>query len=160
MKQFKISSPTVLPAVNLPSFGCNTAIKSSPPSIKSLFDFGFAGPTAGIVVSTILLLAGLQMTIGTTDAATYSYFPALSMELLNFSRLSGSIVDAFLGGALSSSLAADTPFLQLHPFAIAGYSGLVVNALNLLPLGSKFVRTALIYYFPFMCQLFETFFLT
>jgi len=102
-----------------------------------MFDFALSGPVAGIVASFALLLVGLQMTTGTTDSSVYSYFPAIPIQILQFSRLGGSIVDASLGGVLTSSLTSDVPTIQLHPFAIAGYTGLVTNALNLLPLGSE-----------------------
>jgi len=134
---FKVAAPTILPAVTLPTFGCNTAIKTSPPNIKTMFDFALSGPVAGIVASFALLLVGLQMTTGTTDSSVYSYFPAIPIQILQFSRLGGSIVDASLGGVLTSSLTSDVPTIQLHPFAIAGYTGLVTNALNLLPLGNS-----------------------
>lgn len=133
---FKMGPPTILPAITLPNFGCNTVIKTAPPTVTSMFDFGISGPLTGIIISTILLFAGVQMTTATTDAAIYSYFPSLSMDVLKISRLGGSIIDAALNGALTSTLNSDVSSIQLHPFALAGYVGLIVNALNLLPLGS------------------------
>ena len=129
--------PTILPAVTLPNFGCNTAIKTAPPTLKSMFDFGISGPLTGVIISIILLGAGVQMTTATTDAAIYSYFPSLSVDALKISRLGGSIIDAALNGALTSTLNTDVSSIQLHPFALAGYIGLIINALNLLPLGSE-----------------------
>jgi hypothetical protein len=58
------------------------------------------------------------------------------MYLLRASTLGGALIERFLG---SGSLLPDvvSSSLPLHPFAIAGYIGMITNALALLPLGSK-----------------------
>jgi len=73
----------------------------------------------------------------TADATSMEYFPSLPIELIKFSGLPTSILDASLGGELSTPLLnADLSSVKVHPFTIAGYTGLIVNALNLVPLGS------------------------
>lgn len=131
---FKMAPPTVLPSVTLPSFGCSTAIKSSPPNRSALFDFAAAGPTMGLLSSSALLFWGTQQGLSTTDI---SYFPSLPVEFLQLSSLAGSVVDAALGGVLTTNYTPeDVTAVQIHPLAVAGYCGVVINALNLLPLGS------------------------
>lgn len=85
-------------------------------------------------MSTVLLFLGLQ--IQTSPGTDFSYYPYLPVDFLKSSNVGGSIVDAFLGGILTSSYDPDVSEIQLHPFAIAGYTGLIINALNLLPLGN------------------------
>lgn len=105
-----------------------------------MFDFAVSGPLAGIVASTIALVVGAQLT-AVTDPAS---FPALPLEILRQSTLGGGIIEAILGndilsipeGARGSEL-VNGMTVPLHPVALAGYFGLVVNALALLPIGSK-----------------------
>jgi hypothetical protein len=69
--------------------------------------------------------------------------------------LGGGIIDALLGaGALSVPPGAETSMavagmtVSLHPVAVAGYIGLILNGLALLPIGSKCAM-----YFLFILQL-------
>lgn len=132
LNNFKITSPIFIPAFGLPFFGTNVAMKTPPPNVKSLFDFSVSGPVVGILASLTLLLTGLQMT-NVADASVSAYFPSLPVALVKSSSLGGTIIETLTGGALSPLLGSDS--LSLHPFAIAGYIGLLINALNLLPLG-------------------------
>jgi membrane-associated protease RseP (regulator of RpoE activity) len=75
------------------------------------------------------------------DPSTAAMFPALPLDILRQSSLGGGIVDWVLGsGTLSvpegaSELIASIN-IPLHPVAIAGYIGLLVNAFALLPIGT------------------------
>lgn len=111
-----------------------------------MFDFAIAGPLCGIIASLSALYFGLEMTVF-TDAQSYAKFPALPLEILRQSSLGGGIVEAVLGqGALSVPDAAmgsqmvSNINIPLHPLAVAGYIGLIINALSLLPIGSKYER--------------------
>ena len=55
-------------------------------------------------------------------------------EILRISTLGATIVDYLLGGGVITSLSPAT--INLHPYTIAGYIGLVINALSLLPVGN------------------------
>lgn len=105
--------------------------------MKSLFDFALAGPAAGFVVSFALLIFGLDKTVA-TDFTDQSLLPALPIVLLRASALGGSMVEFFLGNGALDSLNPELAVLPLHPFAVAGFSGLLINALALLPLGRKY----------------------
>mmetsp|Transcript_6615 Transcript_6615/g.9355 ORF Transcript_6615/g.9355 Transcript_6615/m.9355 type:complete len:775 (-) Transcript_6615:362-2686(-) len=142
--KMKVSPPTLLPFYVLPLLGTNTQLKESPKDINSLFDFAFLGPFAGIVTSLIFLIVGLQTTIladgGSSSAATAAamqYYPTLPVDIINYSALGGYLVDTFLGGTDGIITSQDlSTVVKLHPYAISGYIGLIVNCLDLLPLGS------------------------
>ena len=105
-----------------------------------MFDFSIAGPLVGLLASLAAIAVGSQLTV----VSDPNYLPALPLEILRQSTLGGGIINAILGnGALSvpegavGSQAVAGMTIPLHPVAIAGYISLVVNALSLLPVGSK-----------------------
>lgn len=113
----------------LGTFGAFIQLRSRVPNRRALFDVGIAGPLSGLVVSIPLLLWGLAH----SDVVE---FPE-NASLLNFEALDpgASIALALLSKlALGSQLAADNA-IHLHPVAVAGCLGLVVTALNLMPVG-------------------------
>jgi hypothetical protein len=131
---FKITAPTILPLLSLPYMSFQNRIKTSPKNLPSLFNFAFAGPAVGMAVSLIFLILGLQMTMGMTPEQV-QYSPSVPVGFLKLSSLGANIVDYILGGGDGIILQQDpnTPVL-LHPFAIAGFSGLMINAIDSIPL--------------------------
>jgi hypothetical protein len=129
--------PTLLPFPSgLPLLGSLTRISSSPRNKTALFDFAFLGPLLGFVSSFIFLGIGLvatQATLG-TDAA--QYLPALPVSVLKLSTLGGTIVDNFFGGGGYIIGQDPSETVSLHPYAIAGFCGMMINALEMIPLGS------------------------
>lgn len=110
-------------------------IRLTGPTVRraSLFDIGASGPFASFAVSLPLLSYGMAHSQPTAGPAT------LSTPFVV--RFAGEPV--WLGNGLASHLIAtlfgpatvgDTLIL-LHPAALAGWLGLFVTALNLLPLG-------------------------
>lgn len=113
----------------LGTFGAFIQMRSPVPNRKALFDVSIAGPLAGLVVTLPCLWWGLHQSLVTERAELSS--------LLNFESLDPwrSLLLACLSRlALGDSLAPDSA-LQLHPVAVAGYLGLIVTALNLMPVG-------------------------
>jgi hypothetical protein len=112
-----------------------------------MFDFSAAGPLFGMIASLFAVTVGSQLTT-TADPAT---LPSMPLEILRQSSLAGGILDAVIGngvlsvpdGALGTS-AVSTMTIPLHPIAVAGFIGLIVNALNVLPIGSKFFERILV----------------
>ena len=99
-----------------------------------MFDFAMAGPLAGLLVSLALLVAGMEISTS-MDLAAANQLPAFPAAMLKTSTLGGGIIDFFVGkGALMSS--SPEAVFSLHPFAIAGFAGILSNALALLPLGN------------------------
>jgi hypothetical protein len=134
--RFDIGLPTSIPSIQLGLLGSVTPIKSPPPSLISMFDFALAGPIAGLGVSMIFLLYGLQVT-ASMSASELAQLPALPVELVRSSALAGGLVEEVLGKAtLFGSATTAGSILPLHPLAISGFVGVVSNALALLPLGS------------------------
>jgi uncharacterized membrane protein len=125
----------VLPFIALPYLGCRTDLKTSPKNYSSLFDFALLGPMFGIIASTAMLLLGLQLT-ATTPADATEFLPSLNVGMLHLSTVGANIVDSFYGGQIMT--ADENTLIPLHPFAIAGYTSLMISALELLPFRSKY----------------------
>lgn len=136
LKQVKLTSPTILPSQALPYLSFQNRIKTSPKGYDDLFDIAFVGPITGLSVSFVALLVGLQLTT-TIDPATAQLLPSLPVGYLTQSTLGGTIVDLVLGGGdgilLNQDAAAQVP---MHPVAIGGFLGLIIHALDLVPVGS------------------------
>lgn len=121
----------VPPAAIFPfgTFGAFIQMRSPVPNRKVLFDVGIAGPLAGFIVTIPVLLWGLAHSTPaplTEESGLLnftSFKPSASLMLILLSKL-----------ALGSGLALDSA-LKLHPVAIAGCLGLVITALNLMPVG-------------------------
>ncbi len=89
---------------------------------KALLDVGVSGPIAGFVLTIPILLVGLRFSrvMPPTEALGKGDF------LLGPSLLFVFLIGLFFKGA---------PVIDLHPLAVAGWIGLFVTSLNLLPMG-------------------------
>lgn len=95
---------------------------------RTLFDIGVAGPIAGMVVALPVLAIGLAL----STVAMVPSAPAAHQFLM----LDGTpffLGDSLLVLAVRAALGI-TGTLRLHPMAVAGWVGVLVTALNLLPL--------------------------
>ena len=90
---------------------------------SALFDIGVAGPFAGFLVAVPALLLGLAMSSVTPLPADF-----VGMELGE--PLLVQIAERLVWGDIPEHLS-----LNLHPMAFAAWIGLLVTALNLLPVG-------------------------
>lgn len=113
----------------LGTFGAFISIKSPMPNRKAVFDVAIAGPIGGFLVTIPVLIWGLL----------YSDIVPMpqKMNMLNFEALDPrfSLLFAVISKiALGSKLVADQA-IALHPVAVAGYIGLIITALNLMPVG-------------------------
>ncbi|MFM6316662.1 MAG: site-2 protease family protein [Dolichospermum sp.] len=113
----------------LGTFGAFITMRSPIPHRKALFDVSIAGPLAGFIVTVPLLLWGLAnseiVALPEKDAILNpnALNPKYSILLALFCKLA-------LGSELTVKSAID-----LHPVAVAGFLGLIVTALNLMPVG-------------------------
>lgn len=98
-----------------------------------LFDIGVAGPIASFVLSIPVLMAGLARSqiIPTSGAETYPYLIRFLGEPV---RIGSSLLVTGLAGLTVPDFETGMT-LVLDPLALAGWLGLFVTALNLLPLG-------------------------
>ena len=120
------SLPYFIP-VPLPPFGTFGAVIKMGgriPDRKALFDIAIMGPAMGLVLALPLAVLGIA---GSTVTSLDS-MPA------GETLLGPSILFAFLIEWIHGPLAEGSG-LQLHPVATAGWAGLFVTALNLLPMG-------------------------
>ncbi len=123
----ELSPPIFLPAGLglLGSFGSITRIKSIVPNRRTLSEVIAPGPTAGLSVGLLLTIVGLMLTKAQAGG---------SIELD-----SASFQESFLVGGLASAVLGGEVFtaesVACHPLFIAGWSALIVNAINLIPAG-------------------------
>ncbi len=115
----------------LGTFGAFIQMKSPVPHRKALFDVAVAGPLGGFMVTLPLLLWGISLSeivpLPTAETASLLNVEALDPR---FSFLFAMLVKLVLGSSFVAEKA-----LHLHPLAVAGYIGLIVTALNLMPVG-------------------------
>jgi Zn-dependent protease len=110
-------------------------IRLKGPSVRRsiLFDIGAAGPLASFLVSVPLLVVGLarsRVVAGPISAPT----PFLVRFTGQPVWLGDSVITHALATWFGPGPVGEAPIL-LHPLALAGWLGLFVTALNLLPLG-------------------------
>ncbi|ACB49369.1 hypothetical protein cce_0017 [Crocosphaera subtropica ATCC 51142] len=115
----------------LGTFGAFIQMKSPVPHRKALFDVGVAGPLGGFIITLPLLLWGISLS-EIVPMPTAENASLLNIEALDprFSFLFAILVKLVLGSSFIAGKA-----LHLHPLAVAGYIGLIVTALNLMPVG-------------------------
>jgi membrane-associated protease RseP (regulator of RpoE activity) len=115
---FLPAPPQIFP---LGTFGAFIRIRSRFPDGRALFDIGAAGPWAGFVVALAATIIGLSL-------STVLPAPPTAHVL----ELGDSLLTSFLTRAV---LRADPATVVLHPIAFAGWFGLFVTSINLLPVG-------------------------
>ena len=125
------SPPYFLPAppqINfIGTFGAFIRLRSPIADRRQLMDVGAAGPWAGFLVAIMFLLVGLPL----SERAVASADPAFLVMVVNTPwRLGDSLVTLGLRHWFF-----DGSGVILHPLALAGWFGIFVTALNLLPLG-------------------------
>ena len=124
------SLPYFIPAPTfIGTFGAFIRIRSAIRSRTALFDIGIAGPIAGFVVATGVLVPALSLSKpiqpGAVPANLQIGYP-LIFEIVH--RAMGAMTH---GAAQGLSLDR----VYLHPTAIAAWAGMFATALNLLPGG-------------------------
>ncbi|GER94164.1 site-2 protease family protein [hot springs metagenome] len=120
----KATLPYFIPAPSIiGTFGAFIKMKSPIITRKALIDIGASGPIAGFIVSVIACIVGLSM----------SEIAPLSNTEGTLS-LGDSILFSFLSNVILG-VAPDNHDIFLHPVAFAGWIGLFVTSLNLIPVG-------------------------
>ena len=112
------------PPLFVGTFGAFIRLKSSPANRRALFDVGAAGPWAGAVLAVPAVMIGLSLS---------------EVRPLNPFTEGGIVLgDSVLFSVLTRlilQVSADDATIILHPIALAGWFGLFVTFLNLLPVG-------------------------
>lgn len=98
-----------------------------------LFDIGIAGPLASFALSLPVLFLGLGLSeaMWTTDGGLHPFVIHFAGEPI---RIGGNILMHFASAVAVPGYEAGSA-VHLHPLAFAGWLGVFVTALNLLPLG-------------------------
>jgi membrane-associated protease RseP (regulator of RpoE activity) len=127
--QLDVSLPYFLPAPPIPfligTLGAFIRIRSPILNKPALLDVGAAGPLTGILVTLPLLVIGLQLSeIKTVLAGTESEGIVLGESILF------KIMCWLTLGNLP-----DNQNIIMHPMAFAGWIGLLVTNINLIPVG-------------------------
>eukprot|EP00891_Asterochloris_glomerata_P003585 jgi/Astpho2/3585/e_gw1.00058.23.1_t len=135
----KLSPPFLLPSALglLGSFGAITRFRSTVPNrqadlvrsrqgcMDALLQIAAYGPAFGAAASLAAVLVGLGL-----SAAGVGGGITVQSSAFEDSLLLGLLGKLFLGARLAS-----TSSLQVNALALAGYAGLTVNAINLIPMG-------------------------
>ena len=139
------------PLSPLGTMGAAIMMKGVPKNKRILFDIGVAGPLAGMVIAIPVLILGLSLSeLGTIEASSSSFIEGNSiLYLLAKFVVFGKFLPAPADfGGLSPFLywlryfftGSPAPIggtdVFIHPVAFAGWAGLLVTALNLIPAGT------------------------
>lgn len=136
------------PLSPLGTMGAAILMRGTPKNKRILFDIGVAGPIAGLVVAVPVLLLGLSLSeLGTINPNPNSFLEGNSLlylfaKYITFGQLLPAPAEPqgitywlrflFTGQPL--------PFggldVFIHPVAFAGWAGILVTALNLIPAGT------------------------
>jgi membrane-associated protease RseP (regulator of RpoE activity) len=124
--QVEVTLPFFIPFPLSPfgTLGAVIKMKGIIPNRKALFDIGIAGPLTGFIFTIPCIIIGLKLS-----------------KVINLSEFEGPIIP--LGSSILFSFMEKMIFgylpegqdVLLHPIAYAGWVGLFVTALNLLPVG-------------------------
>jgi len=114
-----IPGPPAFPGfLGIGTFGAVIMQKSLPPNKDTLFDVGASGPIVGFILATIVSLVGLLFSPLFPIEGPMNFLPApLIFELL----------------AIFVVKLPPDYYISLHPVAFAGWVGMIVTMLNLLP---------------------------
>jgi membrane-associated protease RseP (regulator of RpoE activity) len=141
-----------LPLPPLGTMGAAILMQGTPKNKRVLFDIGVTGPLAGLVVAIPILFLGLSMSdLGVIQGVEGfvqmegNSIMYLAAKYLTFGMLLPTPVD--FGGATplfywlryfftSQPTPIGATDVFIHPVAFAGWAGLLVTALNLIPVGT------------------------
>jgi membrane-associated protease RseP (regulator of RpoE activity) len=116
-----LSATVWMPLSFVGTFGAVIRIKSPFPNRKALFDIGIAGPLAGFAVCVpVLILGVLQAKVGPVPKDSIAFADPLLFQW----------VVAWLKGPVAEGQA-----VLIGPLGLAAWFGLLVTALNLIPIG-------------------------
>ena len=118
--------PPILPAFNIGTFGALISSRDPMPNKKALFDIGIAGPLSGFLVAIPITAIGI---------ATAKIVPMIPLDKLPTGE---TAFGSSLLIELLSRLILDIPpdyTIDMNPILFAGWVGLLVTSINLLPAG-------------------------
>lgn len=132
----------------LGTMGAAIIMRGIPKNKRVLFDIGIAGPIAGLIVAIPVLFFGLSLsTLGTIDPSPNGFIEGNSLlylfaKYVTFGQLLPAPLEPqgilywlqyFFTGRPVPIGGLD---VFIHPIAFAGWAGILVTALNLIPAGT------------------------
>lgn len=124
------SLPYFLPVPTIfGTMGAVITIRGRIPDRRALFDIGVAGPIAGLVATVVVTVIGLHLPPVTAPASVVDSDAAVELAL-GFPPMLEFI--AWLAG---EPLHFDDPRTSVNPVVIAGWLGMFITFLNLIPVG-------------------------
>ncbi len=118
-----VTLPYFIPAPSIiGTLGAVIKMKSPLYDRRTLLDIGVAGPFAGLIVAIPVLAIGLALS---------EIVPSVGEQGI---RLGTCILFSILNWIINGPM-PDNASLMLHPVAFSGWIGLLVTALNLIPVG-------------------------
>jgi len=125
----KVTLPYFIPVpFALGTFGAFIQMKSPSENRRALFDVGVAGPLAGLVIAVPALFVGLKLSNVVLGTGT-------ELFMHGGTNVGSSFLLALIAKFALGEAVTEGHQLVLHPLAFAGWLGLLVTALNLLPIG-------------------------
>jgi membrane-associated protease RseP (regulator of RpoE activity) len=125
----KASLPFFIPLPFSPigTMGAVIQIKEPIPDKKILFDIGVGGPIMSLILSLIAWLVGIHLSNVIAIASDF--------DRSHFLIFGDSLFTYFTTQWILGPLDFQTMDVQAHPLARAGWVGLLITAINLLPFG-------------------------
>jgi membrane-associated protease RseP (regulator of RpoE activity) len=116
--------PPIFGIFGIGTFGAVIMQKSLPPNKDSLFDIGSNGPIVGFVIATVVTTIGLTLSIPAPESESIGALPPTFLF---------AMLLRFLYGFGLMPQVSEGQVLLVHPVALAGWVGMLVTMLNLLP---------------------------
>jgi hypothetical protein len=128
--KLRLSWPVPVPSFHYGTYGCITKLRSFPADQRASFDFAMSGPIASFALSIIFMVVGCNRSVNAPLDVLRRYPYVLPGEVRS-SFLASSVLAKCIPRAMNIPLSQPMP---LHPLFVAGWYGLIVSALNLLPI--------------------------
>ncbi len=113
--------------IPMPTFigtmGAVIAMEPRRGNAKTVFDIGISGPLAGLVPTIVFLVLGLswsQCRLLPPDDSTFVFGSPLLVKLI-YAGMHGAVPAGY--------------YIAYHPIAFAGWVGLLITSINLVPIG-------------------------
>lgn len=127
--ELDVSPPYFIPVPIFPTgigtMGAFIRLRTVLSDRRQLFDVGVAGPIAGFVVALPVLAVGLLLSHAESLGQG---FPGLDVNFI------GPLGDSLVTLLLRRAILGHTAAVSVHPVAFAGWVGMLVTMLNLLPI--------------------------
>jgi membrane-associated protease RseP (regulator of RpoE activity) len=125
-----VSLPYFIPLpFGLGTFGAFITMPAYLQNRRQLFDVAVAGPLVGLAVAIPALAIGLQW------SRVLPFDPGSAGHMGQGVSVNASMMLALVSRLAAPEAIAQGHYLVLHPLAFAGWLGLMITALNLLPVG-------------------------